>query len=107
MSLFGTVLEDTNEDLITCVGFHGGVDFQETGIVLIRSRPYDSILRTWMGPRMENIINYPGNTDVSEIHTYRFNNNDPINRNTKNYLNTLADWLLFFDYDLAKSLTVF
>ena len=102
MSPFGTVLEDTNDDLITCVEFHGGVDLQETGIVLIRGRPYDSILGTWMGPSMDNIINYPGNTDVSEIHTYRFSNNDPINRKIKNYLNSLADWLLFFDYDLEK-----
>jgi hypothetical protein len=78
LSPFGTVLEDTNEDLVTCVGFHGGVDLQETGIVLIRGRPYDSILGTWMGPSMENIIKYPGNTDVSEIHTYKFSNNDPV-----------------------------
>ena len=102
MSPFGTVLEDTNEDLITCVGFHGGIDLQETGIVIIKGRPYDSVLGTWMIPSMENMVSFAEFTDVTEIHAYRFNKNDPINRNTRNYLNTLSDWLKFFNFDLEK-----
>eukprot|EP00092_Neocalanus_flemingeri_P004286 GFUD01004606.1.p1 GENE.GFUD01004606.1~~GFUD01004606.1.p1 ORF type:complete len:1732 (+),score=434.73 GFUD01004606.1:748-5196(+) len=105
MSPFGTVLDDTNEDLIMCVGFHGGIDLQETGIILIKGRPYDSILGTWMVPSVENIVNFPEKIDASEIHSYRFNKNDPINMNTKNYLNTLSEWLEFFDYDMEKMST--
>ena len=100
MSPYGTVYEDTNEDLVTCVGFHGGLDLQETGIVIIQGRPYDSVLGTWMVPSIQNIPNLPGSTDVTDIHTYMFNRNDPVNTNIKNYLNTLASWLNFFDFDL-------
>jgi len=65
MSPYGTVYEDTNEDLVTCVGFHGGLDLQETGIVIIQGRPYDSVLGTWMVPSLHNIPSLPGSTDVT------------------------------------------
>jgi len=102
MSPFGTVWRDSNEDLLLPIGFHGGVDVQETGIVVIEGRPYDSIMGTWMVPNLNKILDLPKSDEIMDIHSYRFNKNDPINKILGSYMNTLDDWLLFFDFDLQK-----
>ena len=101
-SPFGFLVDDTNDDVKIPIGYYGGVDIEETGIVLIKGRPYDSLLGQWMTPDFEVVINLPSSSDVTDIHLYRFNKNDPVNINKKNYMNKLDDWLKFLGYDLDK-----
>ena len=101
-SPYGYLVDDTNEDIKIPIGYQGGVDLQEDGIVLIRGRPYDSLLGQWMTPDFEAILNLPKSYDVTDIHLYRFNKNDPQNTKRMSYMNKLEDWLTFLGYDLNK-----
>jgi len=101
-SPYGYLVDDTNEDIKIPIGYQGGVDLQEDGIVLIRGRPYDSLLGQWMTPDFEAILNLPSSYDVTDIHLYRFNKNDPQNTRRMSYMNKLEDWLTFLGYDLNK-----
>ena len=102
MSPFGTVLQDSNEDFATCLGFQGGIDLEETGVVIIEGRPYDSLIGAWMVPNNEAALTFPESPE--DVFLYRFNRNDPINNPSQAKMETLADWLDFFDLSL-KSLT--
>ena len=101
-SPYGFLVEDTNPDIRIPIGYHGGVDLQEAGIVLIQGRPYDSLLGQWMVPDYDAILNLPSSYDVTDIHLYRFNKNDPLNTKRTSYMNRLEDWLTFLGYDLNK-----
>jgi len=102
MSPFGTVLQDSNEDFATCLGFQGGIDLEETGVVIIQGRPYDSLIGAWMVPNTEAALTFPESPE--DVFLYRFNRNDPINDLNQVKMETLADWLDFFDLSL-KDLT--
>jgi RHS repeat-associated protein len=99
MSPFGTVLQDSNEDFRTCVGYHGGIDLEETGIVIIEGRPYDTILGTWMVPDTNRMLALPKNP--ADVFLYRFKNNDPINAAGRPDVESLEGWLDLFDLGLA------
>ena len=99
-SPFGALVDDSREDLLVPIGFHGGLDLDEAGVVLIEGRPYDTLLGQWMVPDINSILQYPDQTDVTSIHLYRFKNNDPMNTLDFRYMDTLEEWLTFFDYDL-------
>ena len=98
MSPFGTVFQDTNEDLPTCLGFHGGVDLQETGIVIIQGRPYDSILGSWMVPDTDRMIQLPSHP--ADVFVYMFKKNDPVNIQNKDDVESLEGWLDFFGLNM-------
>ena len=49
-----------------------------------------------------SIINLPSSSDVTDIHLYRFNKNDPVNIYRKSYMDKLDDWLKFLGYDMSK-----
>ena len=99
-SPFGALVDDTNEDLQIPIGYHGGIDPQETGIVIIEGRPYDSLLGQWMVPDVDSILSLPHKTDITDIHLYRFKKNDPQNCQNKKYMTTLNEWMSFFDYNI-------
>ena len=99
----GAVTEDTNEEFRLPVGFHGGLELGVAGLLLIRGRPYDSLLGQWMVPDLAALLHLPQSYDVTDVHLYRFNKNDPFNLHHKNkYMDTLTDWLRFFGYDQEK-----
>ena len=98
MSPFGTVLQDSNEDFPTCLGFHGGIDLEEAGVVLITGRPYDSLIGAWMVPDAESVLAFPEKSE--DVFLYRFNRNDPVNERNRDNVESLPDWLDFFDLNL-------
>ena len=102
-SPFGALIDETNEDVKLPIGYHGGIDLDEAGVILIKGQPYDSLLGQWMVPDINSILDLPHKKDVSSIHLYRFKNNDPLN-NAENYgpMTSLNEWLSFFDYDVHK-----
>ena len=105
-SPFGALLDETNEDVKIPIGYHGGIDLDEAGVILIKGQPYDTLLGQWMVPDFKSILDVPHKKDVSSIHLYRFMNNDPLN-NAENHgpMTSLNEWLSFFDYDVHKMTT--
>ena len=105
-SPFGMILQDSEVNFLVPVGFHGGISIEGTNIVLIEGRPYDSLLGQWMVPDMTQILSLPRSSDVTDIHLYRFNKNDPVNKQTKfSPMTTLNSWLNFFGYNLQSMKT--
>jgi len=103
-SPFGTEIDDTKEDFNMVIGFNGGVDlkFHSAGVVIIEGRPYDSILGQWMVPDVKQMLSLPDSP--KDVHLYRFLSNDPINGKSPKtgYLDTLTEWLSFFNLDMKK-----
>jgi len=97
---FGTMLDDTNPALSLIIAFQGGISLGESRVVLIKGRPYDTLVGGWMAPDLQQLINPP--THPRQIHLYRFNNNDPINNIQTTYQDSLKDWLKFFHFDMEK-----
>ena len=105
-SPFGALIEETNEDFKIPVGFNGGIDLDEAGIILINGQPYDSLLGQWMVPDFKSILDLPHRKDISSIYLYRFKNNDPLNNNgDRRKMTSLNEWLSFFDYDIQRMQT--
>ena len=61
-------------------------------IPYIDSRPYDYHIGQWMTPNLEFIENSNSWSDVFQIHSYRFKQNDPFGQPTK-HMDTFNDWL--------------
>ena len=105
-SPFGALIDETNDNFKIPIGYHGGIDLDEAGVILIEGQPYDSLLGQWMVPDYKSILDLPHKNDVSSIHLYRFKNNDPLNY-VENHgtMTSLNEWLAFFDYDVEKMKT--
>ena len=99
---FGALIDDSNEEFHLPVGYHGGLELEEAGVVLIEGRAYDSLLGQWMVPDVNSILTFPSNTDVTDLHFYRFKKNDPLNNIDPGYMDSLQDWLTFFNFDLKS-----
>ncbi|CAH2062764.1 unnamed protein product, partial [Iphiclides podalirius] len=100
-SPFGKIVKDTNPGFYVPVDFHGGLLEYNTNLVYLDNRLYDPVVGQWMTPSWEHLA-----TKLSlptDIFIYRFNNNDPINKNQNvPYMTNLASWLQLFGYDLSK-----
>ena len=89
---FGFILEDTNPNFIVPIGYFSGIEIPESGIVILGNKPYDSHIGQWMTPQLEFIKNPKNLTNIFQIHSYRFKNNDPFSQDI-NYMDTYEDWL--------------
>ena len=61
-------------------------------VSLLDSRPYDHHIGQWMTPNLDFIENSNFWSDIFQIHSYRFKQNDPFGQPTK-YMDTFDDWL--------------
>ncbi|KAG6464106.1 hypothetical protein O3G_MSEX014276 [Manduca sexta] len=100
-SPFGKIIKDTNPGFYVPVDFHGGIFDYNTNLVYVENRLYDPVVGQWMTPSWEHLA-----TKLSlptDIFTYRFRNNDPINKNQNvPYMTSLASWLQLYGYDMNK-----
>ncbi|XP_028159379.1 teneurin-m isoform X1 [Ostrinia furnacalis] len=100
-SPFGKIIKDSNPGFYVPVDFHGGIFDFNTNLIYLDNRLYDPVVGQWMTPSWEHLA-----TKLSlptDIFTYRFKNNDPINRNQNVlYMTSLGSWLQLYGYDLDK-----
>ena len=76
---FGRTMHDSNPGLVVPIDFHGGILDYHTRLVHYGDRVYDPVLGQWMTPDWETLST---NMDSPfKLFTYRFLNNNPINRN--------------------------
>ena len=105
---FGALIEQPVKDdpVSIPVGFYGGIEDPESGVVIISGKPYDSHLGQWMVPQLDQVLD-PSFEDPTLVHGYRFANNDPINpveqTRTFSYMNSMDDWLQMFGIEPPSS----
>ncbi|KAL4707465.1 hypothetical protein ACJJTC_000109 [Scirpophaga incertulas] len=100
-SPFGKIVKDSNPGFYIPVDFHGGIFDYNTNLIYLDNRLYDPVVGQWMTPSWEHLatkLSHP-----TDIFIYRFNNNDPINKNQNvPYMTNLGSWLQLYGYDLVK-----
>jgi teneurin len=107
-SAFGKIIKDTNPEFFVPIGFHGGLTDPNTLLVFIDGRLYDPSVGQWMTPDWERLA-----TEMvlpNDVFTYRFRNNDPVNRwrdqtyeqQSIGLMSSIDDWLKLLGYDLGK-----
>ena len=96
-SPFGQIIRDTNTGMDLSIDFAGGLIDQYTNLVHIGDRVYDPVLGQWMTPDWTRICKPGAMKNPTDVFSYRFNGNDPINRKkTATNLMSGKDWFLFF-----------
>ncbi|EAT34453.1 AAEL013308-PA, partial [Aedes aegypti] len=101
-SPYGHIVYDSNPYLYMPIDFCGGVLDQVTSLVhMPDGKVYDPLIGQWMTPNWENVderINNP-----TRLHLYRYNGNDPINRDhTRNHPNNQLEWLKLLGYNIQS-----
>lgn len=100
-SPFGKIVTDSNPDFYLPIDFHGGIFDPHTKLVLIDKRLYDPSVGQWMTPSWEPLATKL--STPTDIFIYRFQNNDPINKQQNfTYMTDLASWLQLYGYNLDK-----
>ena len=79
-SPFGQIIRDTNTGMDLSIDFAGGLIDQYTNLVHIGDRVYDPVLGQWMTPDWTRICKPGAMKNPTDVFSYRFNGNDPINR---------------------------
>jgi RHS repeat-associated protein len=75
---FGRTMHDSNPNFDLPIDFHGGLIDKHTRLLHFGSRVYDPVLGQWMTPSWESLGK--NMEDPFKIFTYRFMNNNPINK---------------------------
>jgi len=76
---FGRTMHDSNPNVELPIDFHGGILEKHTRLIHFGDRVYDPVLGQWMTPDWEGL-----GKDIQspfEVFSYRFMNNNPVNRN--------------------------
>lgn len=94
-SPFGQIIRDTNTGMDLSIDFAGGLIDQYTNLVHIGDRVYDPVLGQWMTPDWTRICKPGAMKNPTDVFSYRFNGNDPINRK-KTATNLMSGKYLFF-----------
>lgn len=105
---FGKVIKDTNPEFFVPIGFHAGLMDPNTHLVYIDGRLYDPSVGQWMTPDWERLatqMELP-----TDVFTYRFRNNDPINgwrkqihdQQSIDLMSSIDSWMKLFGYDVEK-----
>jgi RHS repeat-associated protein len=105
---FGKVISDSNPEFYVPVGFHGGLVDPNTNLVYINSRLYDPSVGQWMTPDWEKLANQM--VLPTDVFTYRFRNNDPINgwrdqahdQQSMALMSDTSQWMRMLGYDVEK-----
>ena len=106
-SPFGQIIRDTNTGMDLSIDFAGGLIDQYTNLVHIGDRVYDPVLGQWMTPDWTRICKPGAMKNPTDVFSYRFNGNDPINRKkTATNLMSGKDLFLFFLCVLSFSLLI-
>ena len=79
-SPFGQVVHDTNPAMDLSIDYAGGILDQYTHLLHIGDRVYDPKLGQWMTPDWIKIARPGSMKGPFDVFSYRFNNNDPINK---------------------------
>ena len=103
-SPFGQIIRDTNTGMDLSIDFAGGLIDQYTNLIHIGDRVYDPVLGQWMTPDWTRICKPGAMKNPTDVFSYRFNGNDPINRKkTATNLMSGKDLFLFFFFFLSFS----
>ena len=98
-SPFGQIIRDTNTGMDLSIDFAGGLIDQYTNLVHIGDRVYDPVLGQWMTPDWTRICKPGAMKSPTDVFSYRFNGNDPINRK-KTATNLMSGKYLFLFFSL-------
>ena len=79
-SPFGQIIRDTNTAMDLSIDYAGGLIDQYTHLVHIGDRVYDPVLGQWMTPDWTRICKPGAMKSPTDVFSYRFNGNDPINK---------------------------
>lgn len=105
---FGKVIKDTNPEFFVPISFHGGLMDPNTNLIYIDARLYDPSVGQWMTPDWESLATHM--VLPTDVFTYRFRNNDPINgwrvqlhdQQSIALMSSIGDWLKLLGYDIDK-----
>ncbi|XP_055616662.1 teneurin-a isoform X3 [Toxorhynchites rutilus septentrionalis] len=99
-SPYGHIVYDSNPYLYMPIDFCGGILDQVTSLVhMPNGKVYDPLIGQWMTPNWKDVdqrINNP-----TRLHLYRFNGNDPINREqSQNHPSDNLAWIKLMGYNI-------
>ncbi|XP_055525741.1 teneurin-a isoform X2 [Wyeomyia smithii] len=101
-SPYGHIVYDSNPYLYMPIDFCGGILDQITSLVhMANGKVYDPLIGQWMTPDWGHIAQRIGNP--TRLHLYRYNGNDPINREYNRYHpNDNLAWIQLMGYNIQS-----
>jgi YD repeat-containing protein len=102
-SPFGKIVRDTAPGVYIPIDFHGGIVDKQTGVVILKGRPYDPAIGQWMVPSWRDLMSKP--RKPTDIFSYRFRENDPMTPNHEavgTHMTSLDSWLNLYGFRMDR-----